>query len=99
LLIARKDIHYLLSKMAGFDSTLSGGVYVAANISGTAEIGRKGSVIFEEGIKAYKKRKGIKKVLMPDFINMVKLSPIEIDYIDAELEKKGYEIRQTISFL
>jgi general stress protein 26 len=31
-------------------------------ISGTAEIGRKGSAIFEEGIKAYKKRKGIKKV-------------------------------------
>jgi hypothetical protein len=68
-------------------------------ISGTAEIGRKGSGIFEEGIKAYKKRKDLKKVLMPDFMNILKIIPIEIDYIDAELEKKGYEIRQTLSFL
>ena len=68
-------------------------------ISGTAEIGRKGSEIFEEGIKAYKKRKGLKKVLMPDFMNVLKIIPIETDYIDAELEKKGCEIRQTISFL
>ena len=68
-------------------------------MSGTAEIGRKGSGIFEEGIKAYKKRKDLKKVLMPDFMNVLKIIPIEIDYIDAELEKKGYEIRQTISFL
>jgi general stress protein 26 len=34
-------------------------------MSGTAEIGRKGSAIFAEGVKAYKKRKGLKKVLMP----------------------------------
>ena len=68
-------------------------------ISGTAEIGRKGSALFEEGIKAYKKRKGLKKLLMPDFMNMVKIIPVQIDYIDIELEKKGYEIRQTISFL
>lgn len=67
-------------------------------ISGTAEIGRKGSEIFEEGIRAYKKRKGLKKVLMPAFMNMVRIVPVEIDYIDAELEKKGYEIRQTLSF-
>jgi len=32
-------------------------------------------------------------------MNMVKIIPVEIDYIDVELEKKGYEIRQTISFL
>jgi len=68
-------------------------------MSGTAEIGRKGSAIFAEGVKAYKKRKGLKKVLMPDFMDIVKIIPFEIDYIDAELEKKGYEIRQTISFL
>ena len=68
-------------------------------ISGTAEIGRKGSALFEEGIKAYKKRKGLKKLLMPDFMNIVKIIPVEIDYIDSELEKKGYEIRQTLSFL
>jgi general stress protein 26 len=67
-------------------------------ISGTAEIGRKGSEIFEEGINAYRKRKGLKKVLMPDFMNMVKIIPVEIDYIDTEFENKGYEIRQTISF-
>jgi hypothetical protein len=28
---AGEGIHHLLSKMAGFDSTLGGGVYVAAN--------------------------------------------------------------------
>jgi virulence-associated protein VapD len=32
LQIAKEDIHHLLSKMAGFDSTLGGGVYVTANI-------------------------------------------------------------------
>lgn len=68
-------------------------------MSGTAEIGRKGSAIFAEGVKAYKKRKGLKKVLMPDFMNILKIIPSQIDYIDSELEKKGYEIRQTISFL
>jgi general stress protein 26 len=68
-------------------------------MSGTAEIGRKGSAIFAEGVKAYKKRKGLKKVLMPDFMNVLKIIPSQIDYIDSELEKKGYEIRQTISFL
>jgi hypothetical protein len=68
-------------------------------MGGTAEIGRKGSAIFAEGVKAYKKRKGPKKVLIPDFMDIVKIIPVEIDYIDAELEKKGYEIRQTISFL
>lgn len=52
-------------------------------ISGTAEIGRKGSAMFEEGIKAYKKRKGLKKVLMPDFMNVLKINPIEIDFIDS----------------
>jgi hypothetical protein len=31
LQIAKEDIHHLLSKMAGFDSTLGGGVYVTAN--------------------------------------------------------------------
>jgi general stress protein 26 len=68
-------------------------------ISGTAEIGRKGSEIFKEGIKAYEKRKGLKKISMPDFMNVLKIIPSEIDYIDAELEKKGYQIRQTLSFL
>jgi uncharacterized pyridoxamine 5'-phosphate oxidase family protein len=68
-------------------------------ISGTAEIGRKGSAIFEEGIKAYKKRRGLKKVLMPDFINVLKIIPIEMDYIDVELGEKGYPVRQTLSFL
>jgi general stress protein 26 len=68
-------------------------------MSGTAEIGRKGSQIFEEGIKAYKKRKDLEKVLMPDFMNVLKIIPFEIDYIDAELEKKGYEFRQSLSFL
>jgi hypothetical protein len=41
----------------------------------------------------------MKKRLMPDFMNVLKIIPNEIDYIDSELEKKGYEIRQMISFL
>jgi len=36
---------------------------------------------------------------MPDFMNVLKIIPFEIDYIDAELEKKGYEFRQSLSFL
>lgn len=68
-------------------------------ISGTAEIGKKGSAIFEEGVKAYKKRRGLRKISLPDFMNVLKIIPSEIDYTDAELEKKGYQIRQTLSFL
>jgi len=68
-------------------------------ISGTAQIGRKDSVIFEEGLKAYIKRKDLETISIPDFMTVIKIIPIEIDYIDAELEKKGYDIRQKISFL
>jgi uncharacterized pyridoxamine 5'-phosphate oxidase family protein len=68
-------------------------------ISGTAQIGRKDSVIFKEGLEAYKKRKNLKTISMPDFMTVVKIIPIEIDYIDAELEKNGYDIKQKISFL
>jgi general stress protein 26 len=65
-------------------------------INGTAEIGRKGSAIFDEGIKAYMKRNGLKRASMPDFMKVLKIIPIEIDYIDVEFEKKGYTIRQTL---
>jgi hypothetical protein len=36
---------------------------------------------------------------MPDFINVLKIIPIEMDYIDVELGEKGYPVRQTLSFL
>jgi len=32
-------------------------------------------------------------------MNVLKIIPTEIDYIDTTLGKKGYQIRQTISFL
>ena len=67
-------------------------------ITGAAEIGRKGSKIFNEGLEAYKNRRGLKKASLPDFINIIKVIPIEMDYIDTELQKKGYPARNMLSF-
>jgi general stress protein 26 len=66
-------------------------------ITGGADIGTKGSAIFEEGLEAYRKRKGKKDASLPDFMNVIKIIPVQIEYIDTKLEKKGYPIRNILA--
>ncbi len=66
-------------------------------MSGAAEIGTKGSMIFEEGRNAYKNRRGLKRASLPDFMNVIKVIPIQIEYIDTRLAKKGYPIRNILA--
>ncbi len=39
----------------------------------------------KKGLRLPKKHKSLKPVLIPYFMSMVKIIPIEMDYIDAEL--------------
>jgi hypothetical protein len=66
-------------------------------ITGTAEIGKKGSSIFEEGLQAYKKRRSSQSIAepLPEFMNVIKVNPTKFEYLDAALAVKGYKIRHT----
>jgi hypothetical protein len=67
-------------------------------ITGTAEIGERGSSIFNEGVRAYKRRRGSQSPVLslPDFMNVIKVKPAKLEYLDATLAGKGYEVRHTL---
>ena len=65
-------------------------------ITGTAELGKKGSRVFKEGLEAYRNRKGLKRAELPDFMDVVKVTPVSIEYIDFSLEDKGFNVRQLL---
>lgn len=65
-------------------------------IDGIAEIGRKGSRIFEEGAQAYQKRRRLDSKDLPDFINVIKVTPQVMEYIDTTLGDKGFANRQKL---
>ena len=67
-------------------------------ITGTAEIGEEGSSIFKEGIQAYKRRRRLKSAALPDFMNVIKVKPSKMEYLDTALEGKGFKVRQTLIF-
>lgn len=64
-------------------------------ITGIAEIGRKGSSVYEEGIDAFNKRRG-RIGTVPDIMKVIKVKPSKIEYLDAALGNKGYKVRQTL---
>ena len=68
-------------------------------ITGTAEIGGKGSSIFNEGIVAYNRRRGSQGTAgsLPDFMNVIRVTPSRLEYLDAMLAEKGYKVRYTLS--
>lgn len=68
-------------------------------ITGAAQIGTKGSDIFNEGLQAYKRRRGLRKASVPDFMKVVRIIPIQLEYIDSRLEKKGYQLKHTLTFV
>jgi predicted pyridoxine 5'-phosphate oxidase superfamily flavin-nucleotide-binding protein len=65
-------------------------------MTGEAEIGRKGSRIFDEGSEAFRKRRGVKTATLPDFMNVIRVRPDKIEYIDSTLEDKGFSMRQVL---
>ena len=65
-------------------------------ITGTAEVGKKGSRVFKEGLQAYRNRKGLKRAELSDFMEVVKVIPSSIEYIDFSLEDKGFNVRQLL---
>jgi hypothetical protein len=67
-------------------------------ITGLAEIGEKGSPVFNEGIRAYKRRRGQESTALslPDFMNVIKVKPAKLEYLDATLAGKGYKVRHTL---
>jgi len=68
-------------------------------ITGAAEIGTKGSDIFKGGLEAYRKRRGKQDAALPDFMSVIKVVPIQIEYIDTRLAKRGYPIRNILSLM
>jgi len=68
-------------------------------ITGVAEIGTKGSDIFKEGLEAYRKKRGKQDAALPDFMSVIKVLPIQIEYIDTRLAKRGYPIRNILSLM
>lgn len=65
-------------------------------MSGIAEIGGKGSAIFEEGLRAYRRRRNSESALLPGFMNVIRVKPSRIEYLDAALAAKGHAVRQTL---
>ncbi|HTY90126.1 MAG TPA: pyridoxamine 5'-phosphate oxidase family protein [Methanocella sp.] len=67
-------------------------------ITGTAEVGKAGSKIFEEGAEAYRKRRGLKGVSIPDFMNIIKIAPKKIEYLDTTLKARGLGVRHVLEY-
>ena len=65
-------------------------------ITGIAEIARRGSTIYEKGIEAYMARRGIESVEMPESMNILKISPFKFEYLDTALEGRGFHMKQTL---
>lgn len=67
-------------------------------VTGIAEIGKAGSKIFDEGVEAYKKRRGLKGISIPDFMSIIKITPKKIEYLDTTLKAKGLGVRHTLIY-
>jgi uncharacterized protein YhbP (UPF0306 family) len=66
-------------------------------ITGAALIGGKGSAIFAEGEQAYARRKK-QDVKLPGFMNVIKITPETIEYLDTTLRAKGYGVRHVLEY-
>ena len=67
-------------------------------ITGTAEVGASGSTVFNEGVEAYKKRRGLKSVSVPEFMSIIKVTPKKIEYLDTTLKAKGLDTRYILEY-
>ncbi|MGW8272576.1 MAG: pyridoxamine 5'-phosphate oxidase family protein [Thermodesulfovibrionales bacterium] len=76
------------SPFAGWDSVRG------IQLSGTAEIGEKGSEIFRDGEEAFRKRRGLRGARIPDTMLVIRITPRVIEYLDMELCRRGGAPRQ-----
>ncbi len=66
-------------------------------ITGTAEIGKRGSRVYKEGLDAFNRRRG-QIGTVPDIMSIIKVKPRKIEYIDTTLGNRGFKVRQTLEF-
>ena len=72
-----------------------------AQITGSAKIiSRKNLTEFKEGLEAYQWKKTAKELCLKTFpetgVELVKVEPYKIEFIDMSLKKLGYSPRQTL---
>lgn len=67
-------------------------------MTGKAEIAKTGSKAFDEGAEAYRKRRGLKGVSIPSFMNIIKITPSRIEYLDTTLKDKGLDVKQVLEY-
>jgi uncharacterized protein YhbP (UPF0306 family) len=67
-------------------------------LTGTAEIGRSGSLVFIEGERAYRERKGDATLTVPPSLWVIKIRPQIIEYLDTTLRKQGYPVRHRLEY-
>jgi general stress protein 26 len=67
-------------------------------ITGTAEAGKSGSRIFEEGEEAYKMRRRLKSVYIPGCMSFIKVTPQKIEYLDTTLKARKLGIRHVLTY-
>jgi hypothetical protein len=58
-------------------------------------IGSKGSTIFAEGEQAYARRRN-QAAKLPGFMNVIKITPEKIEYLDTTLRAKGYAVKHVL---
>ncbi len=64
-------------------------------ITGIAEIGMKGSIVYEEGLAAFHKRRR-QTGAVPDIMSIIKVKPSKIEYLDFSLGNRGFKMRHTL---
>jgi general stress protein 26 len=67
-------------------------------ITGTAEAGKSGSRVFEEGEEAYKNRRCLKSVYIPACMSFIKITPQKIEYLDTTLKARRLGIRHVLKY-
>lgn len=67
-------------------------------ISGKAEIGESGSKVFDEGVEAYRRRRGLKSVSVPSFMRIIKVTPLKIEYLDTTLRAKRLDTKHVLEY-
>jgi general stress protein 26 len=66
-------------------------------MAGRAEIGGKGSAIFAEGGRAYERRKKL-SIRLPDFMQVIRITPQKIEYLDTTLRAKGFDVKHVLEY-
>jgi predicted pyridoxine 5'-phosphate oxidase superfamily flavin-nucleotide-binding protein len=92
-IIENKNVSVAIhTRFTGWDSIKG------VQITGTAEIGKSGSRIFEEGEEAYKKRRDLKSVYIPGCMSFIKITPQKIEYLDTTLKARRLGTRQVLKY-